>query len=284
MVAKLGHERAGGCAIFPEASTIARHLLNKNILLENLDVDSQIRWLSKERDAAFSAQNVMPTACTRAATFGASPNTSPAASATTEPHSMPMRAERLGRAGRGVARVEVGERALDRQRREHGALGVALLRLGIAEQRHQPVAELLQHVAAERSHGGRGGVEVTPHRIAPVVRIELRGEARRAREVAKHDRDRTARSRVLLRLGQDGCDRRFLGADLRRTEARDRLEQALAVTKQYPNLTEIVFRQVGQNIHADGVISKLRLVLAEIEASQPIPDVDDRSSIGCRRS
>ena len=75
-----------------------------------------------------------------------------------------------------------------------------------------------------------------------------------------------------------------LGADLRRTEARDRLEQALAVTKQYPNLTEIVFRQVGQNIHADGVISKLRLVLAEIEASQPIPDVDDRSSIGCRRS
>ena len=58
MVAKLGHERAGGSAIFPEASTIARHLLNKVILLENLDVDSQIRWLSKKRDAAFSAQNV----------------------------------------------------------------------------------------------------------------------------------------------------------------------------------------------------------------------------------
>jgi hypothetical protein len=35
-------------------------------------------------------------ACTRAATFGASPNTSPAASTTTEPHSMPMRAESSG--------------------------------------------------------------------------------------------------------------------------------------------------------------------------------------------
>jgi hypothetical protein len=58
VVAKLGHERAGGSAIFPEASTIARHLLNKVILLENLNVDSQIRWLSKKRDAAFSAQNV----------------------------------------------------------------------------------------------------------------------------------------------------------------------------------------------------------------------------------
>ena len=35
-------------------------------------------------------------ACTRAATFGASPNTSPLASTTTGPDSMPMRAEQLG--------------------------------------------------------------------------------------------------------------------------------------------------------------------------------------------
>ena len=98
----------------------------------------------------------------------------------------------LGRAGRGVARVEVGERALDRERRAHGTLAVVLLRLRIAEQRHQTVAELLQHMAAERSHGGRGGVEVTPHQIAPVLGIEPRREARRAHEVAEHHRDRTA--------------------------------------------------------------------------------------------
>ena len=51
---------------------------------------------------------------------------------------------KLGRAGSGVPGVEVGKRALDGERGAHRALGVVLLRLRIAEQRHQPVAELLQ--------------------------------------------------------------------------------------------------------------------------------------------
>jgi class 3 adenylate cyclase len=38
------------------------------------------------------------------------------------------------------------------------ALGVVLLRLGVAEERHQPVAELLQLVAAELGHRRRGFV------------------------------------------------------------------------------------------------------------------------------
>ena len=62
-----------------------------------------------------------------------------------------MRAESSG-APLGVPGVEVGERALDGERRAHGALGVVLLRLRIAEQRHQPVAELLQHMAAKIGH------------------------------------------------------------------------------------------------------------------------------------
>ena len=113
---------------------------------------------------------------------------------------------KFGRAGRGVARVEINQRALDRERRAHGALAVVLLRLRIAEQRHQPVAELLEDMAAERSHGGRGGVEVAPHQIAPVLGVEPRREAGRADEVAEHHRDRPALS---------GCDRgggRSLGA------------------------------------------------------------------------
>ena len=48
---------------------------------------------------------------------------------------------KLGRARSGVPCVEVDERALDRERSPHRALGVVLLRLRIAEQRHQPVAE-----------------------------------------------------------------------------------------------------------------------------------------------
>ena len=44
------------------------------------------------------------------------------------------------------------KRALDRERGPHRALGVVLLRLRIAEERHQPVAELLQDMAAETRH------------------------------------------------------------------------------------------------------------------------------------
>ena len=52
------------------------------------------------------------------------------------------------RAGLRVAGVELGERALNGEGGAHGALRVVLLRLRIAEQRHQPVAELFQHMAA----------------------------------------------------------------------------------------------------------------------------------------
>jgi hypothetical protein len=41
---------------------------------------------------------------------------------------------------------------LDCERGAHRALGVVLLRVRIAEQRHQPVAELFQHMAAETGH------------------------------------------------------------------------------------------------------------------------------------
>jgi hypothetical protein len=52
------------------------------------------------------------------------------------------------RAGFGVALVELGERALDGERGAHRPLGVVLLRLRIAEENHQPIAKLLQHMAA----------------------------------------------------------------------------------------------------------------------------------------
>ena len=77
-------------------------------------------------------------ACTRAAMFGASPNTSPVASTTTGPDLKTDARRQLRRALGGVPGVEVGERALDRERRPHGALGVILLRVRIAEQAISP--------------------------------------------------------------------------------------------------------------------------------------------------
>ena len=99
---------------------------------------------------------------------------------------------KLGRARSRVPGVEVGERALDGERGAHGALGVVLLRLRIAEEGHQPVAELLQDMAAETGHRGRGLVEIGADQVAPVLGVQPCGEARRADEIAKHDRDRTA--------------------------------------------------------------------------------------------
>ena len=96
----------------------------------------------------------------------------------------------LGRSRSGVPGVEVGERALDGERRPHGALGVVLLRLRIAEQGHQPVAELLQDMAAETRHRGGGLVEIGADQVAPVLGVKPRRKVGRADEIAEHHRDR----------------------------------------------------------------------------------------------
>ena len=92
-----------------------------------------------------------------------------------------MRADSSRRASAGVPGVEFAERALDGERGAHRALGVVLLRVRIAEQRHQPVAELLQHMAAEPRHRRGGLVEIGADEVAPVLRVEPRREARSSR-------------------------------------------------------------------------------------------------------
>ena len=92
-----------------------------------------------------------------------------------------MRAESSGAPDRRVAGVEVGERALDGERGAHRALGVVLLRLRVAEEGHQPVAELLQNMAAETRHRGRGLVEIGADQVAPVFSVEPRRKARSSR-------------------------------------------------------------------------------------------------------
>ena len=106
---------------------------------------------------------------------------------------------KLRRACAGVSGVDFDKRALDRERRAHGALGVVLLGVRIAEQRHQPVAELLQHMTAKIGHRSRSLVEIGVDEVAPVLGVELRGKARRADEIAEHDGDRTALGTVRRR-------------------------------------------------------------------------------------
>ena len=51
-----------------------------------------------------------------------------------------------------VSRIEVPERPLDGERGPYRALCIVLQGLWITEESHQPVAELLQHVAAQAGH------------------------------------------------------------------------------------------------------------------------------------
>ena len=97
---------------------------------------------------------------------------------------------KLGRARTDVPCVEVGKRPLDRKRRPHGALGVVFLRMRVAEERHQPVAELLQNVAAKSGHSLRRFIEIGVDEVAPILGVKFRGKACRADKIAKHDRDR----------------------------------------------------------------------------------------------
>ena len=109
---------------------------------------------------------------------------------------------KLGRAFAGVPGVDLDKRALDRKRGAHSALSVVLLRVRIAEQRHQPVAELLQHMAAEPGHRRRGLVEIGVDERAPILRVKLRGHACGPDEIAEHDGDRAALGRDSGTLGR----------------------------------------------------------------------------------
>ena len=73
-------------------------------------------------------------ACTRAATLGASPNTSlPQPPPPLGPNSSPMRAETRGARPPAVVAAGLRQERADRERRAHRALGVILLRLAMAE-------------------------------------------------------------------------------------------------------------------------------------------------------
>ena len=101
--------------------------------------------------------------------------------------------------GAGILAVQFGKRALDRERRPRRALGVVLVRHRIAEQRHQPVAQLLGDMAAHLGDRRRGGIEIGADEVAPFLGIELRGNAGRTDQVAEHHREIAALAQRLRR-------------------------------------------------------------------------------------
>jgi hypothetical protein len=115
--------------------------------------------------------------------------------------------DKLRLAGTSILAVEVGESALDRQCCPHGALRVVLVRERIAEQGHQPVAELFGDVAAHLHRCRRCVVEISVHQVTPFLGIELRGDSGRTDEIAEHHREVAALAGGFL--GPRGCPWRY---------------------------------------------------------------------------
>ena len=165
----------------------------------------------------------------------------------------------------------------------HGPLGVVLLRPRIAEERHQPVAEPLQHMAAEPAHRVRRLVEIGVDEAAPVFRVELRGEARRADEVAEHHGNRAALGGDFRGFGgvvPEKAAAHRLGRR-RRRQCGDRGEQHAPVAYgRDADLLQVLDRQVREDRLPDPVVAKRSLIFAKAETAKPPADVHGRAPHG----
>ena len=161
-----------------------------------------------------------------------------------------------------VAGVKVGENALDGERGAHRPLGVVLLRLGIAEEDHQPVAEPRQHVTAERGRHLRSLAEIGLDEVAPILGIERRSDPCRADEIAEKQRDRTA-----LRERLRGRRARRVGVGERRRRQQRRSVELRAVDGLlgFERRGRLRFAQRGSKLvaarHGDDEARRLRVRL-----------------------
>jgi hypothetical protein len=137
-------------------------------------------------------------------------------------------------------------------------------------------------MTAKISHCRRSFVEICVDEVAPVLRVEVRGQTRRTDEIAEQDRDRAALGSIgtgairesSLRWERlpgvssgDGLGVEFLdrGHDLS-PMANDGDAQIL----------QIFDRQLRQHGAVDFVVPERRFILAKAKAPQPNPDIHRR--------
>jgi hypothetical protein len=178
---------------------------------------------------------------------------------------------------------------LDGESSAHRPLGVVLLHLRVAEEHHQPVPQLLQHVTAEACYGRGGLFEIGIDEIPPILGVKPRREVCRSDEIAKHQRDRTTFRVPASGKGRWGGSRGRVGfgwrsAFLRRGtrlslgEAGDRSQKPLAIAERHADLHELAIRQIGQHVHIDHMFAEDCLVPLETETAKPLADAHSRAA------
>src|SRR5260370_19253056 len=132
------------------------------------------------------------------------------------------------------------------------------------------VAHELGHEAViARDHDGAGtllGADHLPH----ILGIEPRRQCSRAREVAKHDRQLAALSRIFRRWPRKAYGSRRL---IRIAEICDRLQNSLSGSERQAELFKIDFSQFWQNIRLNLTFAKRAVILPETEAAYRSHDI-----------
>ena len=202
----------------------------------------------------------------------------------------PDASDKLRFAGDRVLAVEFCERALDCERRAHGAFSVVLLRDRIAKQCHQPVAQLLGNMAAHLGHCRRGGIEIGSDQVAPFLGIKPRRNAGRTDEIAEHHCEvaaladglgRERRSpRRRGRLCRSGRMRESFGWRLFRVRVTTQRSDGIEQLEPVPDccdakLLQGLVRQARKDRLVYLILAERRLVPFEAKAPQPTSEVHD---------
>jgi hypothetical protein len=135
-------------------------------------------------------------------------------------------------------------------------------------------------MAAKSRHRRRSLVQIGAEQIAPVLRVELRGEAGRTNKITEHHGDRATFG--IVRRRRQGRGSRRLRYWVGGAQTSDRFEQALAIPQIDTQLSQISVGQIRQNVGIDRVVAKRDLVPTKTEAPKPNPDVHRRFLRGPR--
>ena len=160
------------------------------------------------------------------------------------------------------ARLQRPDDAGDFQSRPDRPLGIVLVGVRKAEIGENAVAhEFGDETVIARDHA-RAGVLIGADHLPHILGIEPRRQRGRAREVAEHDRQLAALSRIFRRGTRKACRSRRL---VRAAQICNRLEDSLSGSQRQAELFEIGLRQFRQNVGLDFVLAKRALILSKPE-------------------
>ena len=121
--------------------------------------------------------------------FGVSPNTAALfISTAADHHHARIDANPGSELGSRWVLAELGYCIENRQTRTCAALGVVVVRLGIAEVRHHPVAQILRHAPSEALDGLRSRAVILADHPSPFFGVEMAGYLGRSDEIAEQHR------------------------------------------------------------------------------------------------